>query len=88
MNTIPLQCICCPKKPKFSDVSHLLTHVASKGHLSNYYKMKVRSGSDEDARQVIDEFDRWYSDWDVEHLMHDRLSLKDKKRARPRPLGN
>lgn len=87
MTSIPLECICCPKKPKFSDVSHLLTHVASKGHLSHYYKLKVRSGSDQAARQTVDAFDQWYSDWNVEELMHDRLNLKDKKRARPRAAG-
>lgn len=84
---IPLQCICCAKKPKFSDVSHLLTHVQSKGHLSQYYKLKIKAGSDTVARQVIDEFDQWYTDWNVEDLMQDRMSIKDKKRVRPRTTG-
>lgn len=83
-NGIPLHCNICPKKPNFSDVSHLLTHIASKGHLSNYYKVKVRSGTEDASRKLIDTYDRWYADWNVEELMSDRMSQKDKRRARPR----
>ena len=86
--SIPLSCNICPKKPNFSDVSHLLTHVASKGHLSNYYKVKVRSATDSEARNTIDTFDRWYADWRVEDLMSERLTLKDKKRPRTRATGD
>jgi hypothetical protein len=58
-SNIPLLCSICPKKPNFSDVSHLLTHIASKGHLSNYYKVKVRSTSEEASRRIIDTYDRY-----------------------------
>jgi hypothetical protein len=85
--TIPLHCDICPKKPNFSDVSHLLTHIASKGHLSNYYKVKVRSGSEEASRRLIDAYDRWYAEWSVEDLMSERMSQKDKRRTRARPAG-
>ena len=80
--SIPLHCTICPKRPTFSDVSHLLTHIASKGHLSHYYKVKVRSGSEEASRRVIDSYDRWYADWNVENLMSERMNHKDRKRAR------
>jgi hypothetical protein len=86
-STIPLHCNICPKKPKFSDVSHLLTHIASKGHLSHYYKIKVRSGTDPAARQLIETYDQWYAEWCVEDLMSDRMNLKDKKRPRTRASG-
>ncbi|KAJ4339107.1 hypothetical protein N0V87_003542 [Didymella glomerata] len=84
-SNIPLLCSICPKKPNFSDVSHLLTHIASKGHLSNYYKVKVRSTSEEASRRIIDTYDRWYADWNVEELMSDRMNQKDKRRTRARP---
>jgi hypothetical protein len=84
---IPLSCNICPKKPKFSDVSHLLTHIASKGHLSHYYKVKVRSGTDPAARHLIETYDQWYGEWNVEDLMSERMSLKDKKRPRTRATG-
>ncbi|KAF1971460.1 hypothetical protein BU23DRAFT_182734 [Bimuria novae-zelandiae CBS 107.79] len=84
---IPLHCSICPKRPNFSDVSHLLTHIASKGHLSNYYKVKVRSGNDEAARRVVESYDRWYAEWNVEDLMSERMTLKDKRRSRARPVA-
>lgn len=87
MSTIPLRCNICPKKPHFSDVSHLLTHIASKGHLSHYYKVKVRSGNEEGSKQLIDAYDQWYADWDVEGLMSERMNLKEKRRTRPRSSG-
>jgi hypothetical protein len=83
---VPLHCNICQKRPKFSDVSHLLTHIASKGHLSNYYKVKVRASSDPVSRALIEEYDQWYAEWNVEDLMSERMSLKDKKRGR-KPFG-
>ncbi|KAF1997996.1 hypothetical protein P154DRAFT_440129 [Amniculicola lignicola CBS 123094] len=86
-NGIPLHCNICPKRPNFSDVSHLLTHIASKGHLSNYYKVKVRSGTEDASRRIIESYDRWYAEWNVEELMSDRMNQKDKRRNRPKPPG-
>ena len=80
--SVPLHCSICPRKPSFSDVSHLLTHVASKGHLSNYYKIKVRSSSDDVSRRQVEMYDRWYAEWNVEGLMSERLTQKDKRRSR------
>ncbi|KAF2222196.1 hypothetical protein BDZ85DRAFT_283303 [Elsinoe ampelina] len=77
---IPLNCNICPKKPKFSDVSHLLTHIASKAHLSTYYKIKVRSAQEAASRSLIDEYDVWYTDNGIEDLMSERLNLKEQKR--------
>jgi len=86
-NDIPLHCSICPRRPNFSDVSHLLTHIASKGHLSNYYKVKVRSTSEEASRRLIESYDRWYAEWNVEELMSERMAQKDKRRSRARPTG-
>ncbi|KAI9780915.1 MAG: hypothetical protein M1835_004386 [Candelina submexicana] len=80
--SIPLLCNICPKKPKFSDVSHLLTHVSSKAHLSNYYKVRVRGGTEPDAREQVAAYDRWYEEYGVELLMSQRMHCKDKKSAR------
>ena len=77
---IPLHCTICPKKPNFSDVSHLLTHVASKGHLSHCYKMKVKGSTDAHIKGVVDEYDEWYDDWHVEDLMMQRMNQKEKKK--------
>ena len=78
---IPLHCNICPKKPDFSDVSHLLTHIASKGHLSHYYKMKVKASTEVVAKQVVDEYDEWYELWNVQDLMRERMGQKEKKKG-------
>ena len=78
---IPLHCNICPKKPDFSDVSHLLTHIASKGHLSNYYKAKVKGSTDPASKQVVDAYDEWYEYWNVQDLMRERMSQKEKKKS-------
>ena len=80
---IPLLCNICPRKPHFSDVSHLLTHIASKGHLSHYYKVKVRSGTEDESRRLIEEYDEWYTRNGLEELMCERMNMKEKRRARP-----
>ncbi|OJD31086.1 type-2 protein geranylgeranyltransferase subunit beta protein [Diplodia corticola] len=83
-SNIPLLCSICPRQPKFSDVSHLLTHIASKGHLAHYYKLQIRAASEADAREEIDSYNTWYTEWGIEHLMSDRMNLKDKRRTRTR----
>ena len=82
---IPLHCNVCPKNPDFSDVSHLLTHVASKGHLSSYFKMQVKSSTDPLSKCILNAYDEWYRDWNVQGLMAERMSQKERKRG---PLGN
>ena len=86
--SIPLHCNICPKKPDFSDVSHLLTHVASKGHLSHYYKMKVKASTDPASKRLVDTYDEWYEDWRVEDLMMERMTQKEKKKSASNVNGN
>ena len=81
MASIPLLCNICPKHPKFSDISHLLTHVGSKGHLSHYFKLQVRSRQEPAAREQLDAYDRWYQDNDLEKRLSERMVLKDSKNA-------
>lgn len=77
---VPLVCSICPTTPTFSDLSHLLTHISSKAHLSTYYKLKVRSGSDENARQSVEHYDIWYAENDIESSMSDRMKNKDERK--------
>lgn len=77
---VPLVCNICPLRPTFSDLSHLLTHISSKAHLSTYYKLKIRSGSDEDARQTVEHYDNWYAENDIESSMSDRMKNKDERK--------
>lgn len=79
--SIPLHCNICQKKPDFSDVSHLLTHIASKGHLSSYYRMKVQATADSASLRLVQDYDDWYAEWSVDDLMRERMSSKDKRRS-------
>lgn len=79
MASIPLLCNICPKRPEFSDISHLLTHVGSKGHLSHYFKAQVRSRQEPAVRQQLDTYDRWYAKYQIEKLLSQRMVLKESK---------
>ena len=81
MASFSLQCSICPRDPTFSDVSHLLTHVASKGHLSHYFKAQVRSRKDQDVFRKLQDYDLWYLQNNIEELLSQRLMQKDSKRG-------
>ncbi|KAL8694179.1 MAG: hypothetical protein Q9218_001122 [Villophora microphyllina] len=80
MTSVPLHCNICPKRPDFSDISHLLTHIGSKGHLSHYFKAQVRGRQDASVRQQLDTYDRWYTEHQIEKLLSQRMILKDSKK--------
>ncbi|KAI1946110.1 hypothetical protein LOZ57_003861 [Ophidiomyces ophidiicola] len=79
-----LKCYICPKKPNFSDVSHLLTHVSSKGHLSHYFKLQVRSHQEPEAGQLLAEYDQWYQDHNLAGLLSDRMMTKEARKDKGR----
>lgn len=78
-NGMPLHCNICPKKPDFSDTSHLLTHVSSKQHLANQFKIKVRSSADINAKRDLDAYEHWYNKWNLDELLNERLSQKERR---------
>ncbi|KAG9231537.1 hypothetical protein BJ875DRAFT_516810, partial [Amylocarpus encephaloides] len=78
-SSIPLTCSLCPKNPNFSDESHLLTHISSKTHLANRFKLEIRSKSEREAKTILDGYDVWYEDNKLDTLLSDRLAHKNKK---------
>jgi hypothetical protein len=78
---IDLQCSLCPKNPKFSDVSHLLTHISSKGHLAQRFQLDFRSKSEREAKDKLDAFESWYRRSNLDTLLSNRLAAKDQKKA-------
>ncbi|CZT18339.1 uncharacterized protein RCC_04183 [Ramularia collo-cygni] len=78
--TIPLSCKVCTRRSDYSDLSHLLTHIASKAHLSNYYNLKLKSGHDAEAQRTIDEYDDWYDEWGFQDMMQERMAQKEIKK--------
>jgi hypothetical protein len=79
--SIPLLCTVCPKAPKFSDVSHLLTHFNSKGHLASLQQVKLRALGDIAASQQLADFSAWYNKYNIDGLLAERLAVKDQKEA-------
>ncbi|TVY48759.1 hypothetical protein LOCC1_G001652 [Lachnellula occidentalis] len=78
--SVPLHCSLCPKNPKFSDISHLLTHISSKSHLAALFKLKIRSQGEQQAKDKVDEYELWYSGNNLDTLLSDRLATKDQKK--------
>ena len=85
MSNVPLLCNICPRNPEFSDVSHLLTHVASKGHLSQYNKAKLRAHQDVSFLEKLEVYDHWYQRHQIERLLSERMIAKDSKDYGRRP---
>lgn len=82
MDSAVLQCIICPGQPRFSDVSHLLTHIASKAHLSHYFKLQVRSVGEAQANELLAEYDDWYCANSLAQLLSDRMTSKEDRRKK------
>ncbi|KAK0630053.1 hypothetical protein B0T17DRAFT_635673 [Bombardia bombarda] len=81
---IPLKCILCPRKPNFSDVSHLLTHISSKAHLSHRFKIELRSHKEREAQQTLDVYNEWYDRHRIGSLLAERMSAKEQKKSTKR----
>src|SRR4051812_34095195 len=79
--SIPLRCTLCPKRPNFSDVSHLLTHISSKSHLSHRFKAELRSHSEREAQDAICQYDDWYERHGIRGLLAERMAAKDQKKT-------
>ncbi|KAK3394209.1 hypothetical protein B0H63DRAFT_39748 [Podospora didyma] len=86
--SIPLRCTLCPKKPSFSDVSHLLTHISSKSHLSHRFKTELRSHTEDEAGEEIRLFDDWYNRHGIRNLLAGRMAAKEQKSSRRGRLSN
>lgn len=84
---IPLECCVCPETPRFSDVSHLLTHISSKGHLHHEAQTRLKSYEDDDSSLTMQRYERWYTDYDIEALLLGRLKAKQGKEAAKNKRG-
>ena len=79
-----LNCSICPKQPTFSDTSHLLTHISSKGHLSEWHKLQVRSFQDIAAGVALASHQQWCQHHDIDRLLSERMQMKEDKKAKKR----
>lgn len=76
-----LSCTICSKKPNFSDVSHLLTHVGSKGHLAHLHRLQVKSHQELDAGRSLAIYNQWFQEHGVATLLSERMQQKQLKQA-------
>lgn len=84
MDAAALSCRICNKNPQFSDLSHLLTHVSSKAHLANYFKLQVKSHHDRESHKVLVQYDQWYEENELAKLLSDRMASSSKTTRRGR----
>jgi hypothetical protein len=71
-----LLCLICPGQPQFSDASHLLTHAASKAHLSHHFKLRLRTG-DPNADELLRQYDHWFETHNLTEKLAARMAKKE-----------
>ncbi|KAK4248474.1 hypothetical protein C7999DRAFT_13564 [Corynascus novoguineensis] len=80
-SSIPLRCTLCPKKPNFSDLSHLLTHISSKSHLAHRFKAELKARDDRVALEQVRQYDHWCDRYGINALLAERMAAKEQKRT-------
>jgi hypothetical protein len=85
---IDLQCTLCNKNPKFSDISHLLTHMSSKSHLAARFKLQIQAQSEISSKEKLDQFDFWYRTSNLDTLLAERLAAKEFKKTKKSRASN
>lgn len=78
---IPLRCTICPKKPSFSDLSHLLTHISSKSHLAHRFKAELKARDDRAALEDVRQYDTWCERYGINALLAERMAAKEQKKT-------
>jgi hypothetical protein len=63
----------------FSDVSHLLTHINSKGHLAQENKLRVQSFKDVNASVQLSDFQQWQAQNNILAQLSERQEMKEAK---------
>jgi hypothetical protein len=83
-DAIPLVCYICPKNSHFSDLSHLLTHISSKGHLHNMFQLTLSREVDERAEIALGEFETWYKQNNISALLRARKTAREERGSQQR----
>ena len=75
-----LRCFICESKGsnemKFSDVSHLITHVNSKGHLISKNNLETLALGIPQAKETLADFLEWEERHGIKKLSYDRMTNK------------
>jgi hypothetical protein len=78
---IPLECLLCVKNPKFSDISHLLTHISSKSHLAQQFSVGLRAKNEPPIKERLRRYEKWYEENGIEDLLQERMAAKVHKKT-------
>ncbi|KAJ5932488.1 hypothetical protein N7516_006977 [Penicillium verrucosum] len=81
MDDSALLCSICPGQPQFSDVSHLLTHAASKAHLASHFKLKLRT-DDPNSIELLKQYDDWFDANGYAKQLAARMASKEIRKKR------
>ncbi|KAJ5969612.1 hypothetical protein N7501_005860 [Penicillium viridicatum] len=81
MDASVLLCSVCPGQPQFSDVSHLLTHAASKAHLASHFKLKLRT-DDPISIELLKQYDDWFEANGFAKQLAARMASKEIRKKR------
>ncbi|ROT37235.1 hypothetical protein SODALDRAFT_192329 [Sodiomyces alkalinus F11] len=81
-STVPLLCSACPGQPQFSDLSHLLTHLGSRGHTKCEFDARVKASTQTDpaAMKAMVEYDLWFKENNISKMLANRMNDKEKKK--------
>ncbi|KAL2161589.1 hypothetical protein VTH06DRAFT_8151 [Thermothelomyces fergusii] len=79
--SVPLRCTLCPKKPNFSDLSHLLTHISSKSHLAHRFKTELKARDDRAALEAVRQYDLWCDRYGINGLLAERMAAKEQRKT-------
>lgn len=79
-----LDCGICPRKPTFTDISHLLTHIGSKAHLAVLHKLHIKSHQELAAGIQLTAYNQWFEHHGLAQLLSDRMQQKERKQAAKR----
>lgn len=77
-------CGTCPGNPVFSDMPHLLTHITSKGHSNQLFRLRVKADSDSEAAIQLEQYEIWYADAGIQKLLDDRVAARGLNLSRKR----
>jgi hypothetical protein len=77
-----LECPICENNPTFSDISHLLTHISAKAHLSVRRDLEVEAVVEPAAKQEYDDYGRWERENGLLDMLAERRGLKNIKKLK------
>lgn len=70
-----LICTICGSEKTFSDLSHTLTHLNSRGHLQRKHKLELQAPSDPAVQNTLDNYNTWYTTNNIASLLSERMNI-------------